>query len=74
MLDFRLDPDDWAFLLFSLAVFTWAIIDTRRFLRFLSLNRKTNFSAFALMAIRAPGTVVVVGLIFVILNALMRKH
>ncbi len=57
MTDFTLDRGGLIFFCFSLALFCWAVLDTQRFLRVLSYNRKKTFTHFALMAIRVPGTI-----------------
>ena len=74
MPDFTLDRAGLIFFFFSLALACWAVFDTQRFLRLLSFNRKTTFTHFALMVIKVPGTVCVLGLTWMILATLLRKH
>ena len=74
MSDFALDRTGLIFYSFSLAVTCFAVLDTRRFLWLLSYGRKTTFSKFALMVIRVPGTVVILGSTWLILSTLWRNH
>jgi hypothetical protein len=74
MANFTLDRTGLIFFSFSLALFCWAVFDTQRFLRLLSFNRKTTFTHFALMAIKVPGTICILGAAWMILATLLRKH
>jgi hypothetical protein len=57
-----------------LAVFLWAVLDTQRFLRLLSFNRKTAFTHFELMVIRVPGTICILGAALMILNTVLHTR
>ncbi len=74
MPNFCLDRTDTIFFSFSLAIACWAVFDTQRFFRLLSFNRKKTFTRFELMVIRVPGTVVILGLFWMILATLLRKQ
>ncbi|HET7584874.1 MAG TPA: hypothetical protein VFK13_08205 [Gemmatimonadaceae bacterium] len=60
--------DRWslAFGVFALALNCWAVFATRTFFRILSYNRKSTFTPCELMAIRVPGAIVIVGLVWMI--------
>ena len=68
------DRSSLIFGIFALAITCWAVFDTRTFFRLLSFNRKTTFTYLELMVIRVPGTVVILGLGWMFLAALLRKH
>ena len=73
MTNFTLDRAGLIFFCFALALFIWAVLDTHRFLRLLSFNRKTVFTHFELMAIKVPGTICIVGAALIILNTLVHR-
>lgn len=70
---FALDRDTLVFFCFSLAVACWAVLDTPRFLRLLSYNRRRTFTRFQMMVIRVPGVGVILGIIWLILVTLIVK-
>jgi hypothetical protein len=74
MPDFSLDRGTLIFVSLSLAISCWALLDTERFLTVLSLGRKNAFSHWELMVIKVPGTVVILGLVFLILINLLHKR
>jgi len=74
MTNFTLDRAGLIFSAFSLALFCWAVFDTKRFLRLLSFNSKTTFTHFAIMAIRVPGTICILGAAWMILMTLLRQR
>ena len=73
MPNFTLDRTGLIFVTFSLVVACWAVFDTRRFMRLLSLNRKTTFTRFELMAIRVPGMIVLFGASLMIVTTLLQR-
>jgi hypothetical protein len=74
MADFTLDRVGLAFSSFALVLVCWAVFDTPRFARVVSFNRILALTRFRLMSIRVPGTVVILGLIWLILATLLRKR
>ncbi len=74
MPDFTLDRTGLVFVSLSLAVACWTVFDTRGFFRLLSFYRKTTFTHFELMAIKVPGTIIIIGACGMILATLFRKH
>jgi hypothetical protein len=73
MPDFSLDRPGLIFCSLSLALTCWAVFDTPRFVRLLSLNRRTVFTDTELLIIRVPGVVVLLGLSWLLLNSLLRR-
>ncbi len=73
MPNFFSDRPHVVFGVFALVVDSWAVLDTRRFLRLLSMNRKVTFTPVELLVIRVPGTVVILSLGVMLLAALLRK-
>jgi hypothetical protein len=71
--EFNLNRAETIFFLVGIALFSWALFDTERLLRFLSLNRKNTFSPFELLAIRVPSVIVLMGAALLILDSLMRR-
>jgi hypothetical protein len=63
MASFTLDRVGLIFFSLSLPLLLWAVLDTERFLRLLSFNRKTTFTPLELMAIKAPGTICMLGVV-----------
>jgi len=74
MTNFTVDRVGLIFFSLALALFLWAVLDTQRFLRLLSFNRKTTFTHFELMVIRVPGTICILGAVFIILNTVLRRR
>ncbi|HEX5438985.1 MAG TPA: hypothetical protein VFW98_17670 [Gemmatimonadaceae bacterium] len=70
MSSFALDRIRLIFFSLALVVVSWAVLDTRRFLRLLSDNRKTTFTRAEIMAIRVPGAIVILGAAWAILATL----
>jgi hypothetical protein len=73
MANFTLDRTGLVFYSCSLAIMCWAVFDTQRFLRLLSFNRRTTFTRPQLMRIKVPGTICLLGTVWLILNTLLRK-
>ncbi|MGH9433748.1 MAG: hypothetical protein ACRD3T_19640 [Terriglobia bacterium] len=73
MQNFALDRTGLIFFCLVLVLFCWAVFDTQRFLRLLSLNRKAAFTHFELVVIRVPGAVVIIGASWLILATLLRN-
>jgi hypothetical protein len=71
--NFTLDRTGLIFVSFSLLVMCFAVFDTRRFFRLLSLNRKTTLTPLELMIIRVPGAVLILGITWMIVLTLLRK-
>jgi hypothetical protein len=67
MAQWVLDRPGLVFVSATLPLVGWAVLGTQRFLRVLSLGRRTAFSRRELMIIRVPGTVCLVGMILLIL-------
>jgi hypothetical protein len=67
---FTLDRTGLIFYSLSLVLMSWAVFDTQRFLRFLSYNRRTEFADLQLMAIRVPGTICILGTVWMIVITL----
>ncbi len=63
MIEVALGLPDLVFVLFSLAISLWAVIAPERLLTVLSLGRTRQFTRTEQLIIRAPGCVVVVGLV-----------
>ena len=74
MADYVLDREGLIFVSFALAVSCWAVFDTERYLRLLSLNRQTTFTRFQLMVIRVPGAICALGVAWWILVTLIYKR
>ena len=71
-ISFVLDKAGFVFCSFSLALVSWAVLDTRRFLRRLSLGRKTTFTNSELMVLKVPGTIVIAGLLWLLLGTFLQ--
>jgi hypothetical protein len=74
MAKFTLDRTGLVFFSFCALVCCWAVFDTPRFLRLLSFNRKVTFSHLELLAIRVPGTICLLGTVYMILTTTLRKN
>ncbi len=72
MPNFFSDRTSVVFGVFALAVTSWAVLDTRRFLKLLSYNRRTTFTPLQLMVIRVPGTIEILGLSVNLIAFLLR--
>jgi len=68
---YSLDRPGLAFISLALPIVLWAVLDTRRFFRFLSLGQKTDLTRFELAVIRIPGTIVILGIIRMIVATLL---
>jgi hypothetical protein len=62
------DKPGLVFMSFAFLVTVWAVFDTERVLRLLSYNRKKTFTRFQLLVIKVPGTVAMLGAVFLLLN------
>ncbi len=65
------DKPGLAFMSFAFVVTVWAVFDTERVLRLLSYNRKKIFTRFQVLVIKVPGTVAMLGALFVLVNTLI---
>ena len=72
-MDFTLDRAGLVFCSFALVISCWAVFDTERFLRLLSYNRRRDFPRSALMVIRVPGTICILGLTWMLLVNLFQR-
>ncbi len=71
MSHFALDRPGLVFFALALAIALWAVVDTPRFLRLLSLNRNVTFTHRQLLVIRVPGIIVIFGSCLMILSTLL---